>query len=48
MKKKKSNPVIFRIISIILRTNPVIFRKIPIIFRTNVVILRTTWGRNLH
>ena len=41
--KKKSNPVIFRKISVIFRTNPFILRTNPGIFRTNAVPFWTTW-----
>ena len=46
--KKKSNPFIFRTISVIFRTNTVIFRTKPVIFRTNAVIYRTPWDINLE
>ena len=38
---KKSNPVVLRKKSFIVRTNPVIFR-------TKAVIFRKTWDRNLE
>ena len=47
MVAKKSNPVIFRTISVIFRNNPVICRAYPVIVWTNAVILHVTWDINL-
>ena len=47
-KRKKSNLVIFRTLSVIFRANPVIIKTNLVIFRTNALILGKTWDRNLE